>query len=112
MKSVIWKYGERKNNPNHTIPTVSYEIPLGNGDIGAALHNVDLDINARRDTDGNWNAKVKVTDKFDFTKLVNPLNQGSMKEGFLWLANDLAVFDSKLGLLDEVGVEITYTKKY
>lgn len=112
VKSKIWEYGESKNNPNPTIPTVTYEIPLGNGDIGAALHNVKLDIKASRDIDGKWTAKVKARDDFDFTQWVNPLNQGSIKEGFLWAANDLATIDSKLGMLDTVGVEITYTKKY
>jgi len=54
----------------------------------------------------------KVKDDFDFTQLVNTFNQSSIKEGFLWAANDLATIDSKLGMLDTVGVEITYTKKY
>ncbi len=112
VKSKIWEYGESKNNPNPTIPTVTYEIPLGNGDIGAALHNVKLDIKASRDIDGKWTAKVKARDDFDFTQWVNPFTQGSIKEGFLWAANDLATIDSKLGMLDTVGVEITYTKKY
>lgn len=112
VKSKIWEYGESKNNPNPTIPTETYEIPLGNGDIGAALHNVKLDIKASREADGKWTAKVKVKDDFDFTQLVNPFNQSSIKEGFLWAANDLATIDSKLGMLDTVGVEITYTKKY
>ena len=112
VKSKIWEYGESKKNPNPTIPTVTYEIPLRNGDIGAALHNVKLDIKASKDTDGKWTAKVKARDDFDFTELVNPFNQGSIKEGFLWAANDLATIDSKLGMLDTVGVEITYTKKY
>ena len=89
-----------------------YEIPLENGDIGAALHNVKLDVKASRDADGKWTAKVKVRDDFDFTELKNPFNQGSIKKGFLWAANDLALIDSKLGMLDPVGVEITYTKKY
>ena len=112
VKGKIWEYGESKNNPNPTIPIRSYEIPLENGDLGAALHNVDVDIDAKKSSDGTWKAKVKVTDKFDFTKLVNPFNQGSLKKNFLWGANDLAFWDSKLGMLDEVGVEITYTKKY
>ena len=34
-----------------------------------------------------------------------------IKKGFLWLANDIAYMDQKWGLLDPVGVEITYTKK-
>ncbi len=112
VKSKIWEYGESKNNPNPTIPTVTHEIPLGNGDIGAALHNVKLDIKASREADGKWTAKVKARDDFDFTEFKNPFKQESFKEGFLWFANNLATIDSKLGMLDTVGVEITYTKKF
>ena len=112
VKSKIWEYGESKNNSNPTIPTVTYEIPLGNGDIGTALHNVKLDINASREADGKWTAKVKSRDDFDFTEFKNPFKEDSFKEGFLWLANDMATIDSKLGMLNTVGVEITYTKKY
>lgn len=112
VKSRIWEFGESKNNPKPSIPTVTYEIPLGNGDLGAALHNVRVDIDAKRGKDGKWNAKVKVTDDFDFTEFKNPFKQGSTKKAVLWAANDLATIDSKLGMLDEVGVEITYTKKY
>lgn len=112
IKSVIWEYGESKNNPNPSIETQTYIIPLENGDLGAALHKVSVDIDAKKGSDGKWNANVKVTDKFDFTELVNPFNKGSLKKNFLWLANDLAAIDSKFGFLDEVGVEITYNKKY
>ena len=112
VKSTIEEYAEKQKSPNPSIPTVSYEIPLGNGDLGAALHNVDIDIDAKRERDGKWNTEVKVTDKFDFTQWVTPINQGSLKNNFLWAANDAAMISSKLGLLDEVGVEITYTQKY
>ena len=112
VKSKIEKYAKKQKSPNPTIPTVSYEIPLGNGDIGAALHNVELDIKANKDIDGKWKAEVKVKDDFDFTEFKNPFKQDSVTEGFLWAANDLAYWDSNLGILDPVGVEITYTKKY
>ena len=46
------------------------------------------------------------------TEIVNPYKQKSAKEGFLWVANDIATISSRMGLLDEVGVEITYSKKY
>ena len=49
---------------------------------------------------------------FDFTELKNPFKQDSIMKGFLWAANDIAYMDEKWGLLDPVGVEITYTKKY
>ena len=112
IKSTIEEYAKKHKSPILSIPTVSYEIPLGNGDLGASLHNIDIDIDARRGRDGKWNAEVKVTDKFDFTRIVNPHEQESTKEGFLWMANDIATISSKMGLLDEVGVEITYSKKY
>ena len=112
IKSTIEEYAEKQKSPTPSIPTVSYKIPLSNGDLGAALHVVDVDIDARRGRDGKWNAKVKVTDKFDFTRIVNPHEQESTKESFLWMANDIATISSKMGLLDEVGVEITYSKKY
>ena len=53
-----------------------------------------------------------MTDKFDFTQWEDPREQESIKAGFLWAANDAAMVSSELGLLDEVGVEITYSKKY
>ena len=53
-----------------------------------------------------------MTDKFDFTQWKDPRDQESIKAGFLWVANDAAMVSSELGLLDEVGVEITYSKKY
>ena len=112
IKSTIEKYAKKYKSPILYIPTVSYEIPLNNGDLGASLHNIDIDIDARRGRDGKWNAEVKVTDKFDFTEIVNPHEKESAKEGFLWAANDIATISSRMGLLDEVGVEITYSKKY
>ena len=112
VKKQIWKYGESKNNTKPSIPTESHVIPLGNGDLGAALHKVDVDIDAEKNSYGKWNAKVKVTDKFDFTEFVLPINHGSLKNDFLWLANDFATVDSKLGLLDELRVEITYDQEY
>ena len=94
------------------IPTQSYEIPLSNGDLGAALHNVYVDIKASRDSKGVWTATVTLTDTFDFTEFKNPFKQGSVVKGLLWLANDIAYFDTEWGLLDPVGVSITYKKNY
>ena len=110
--SKIEEYAKTDKSPHLLIKDESYEIPLGNGDLGASLHNIDIDIDARRGRDGKWNAVVKVSDDFDFTELKNPFKQDSFKEGSLWFANDMATISSKMGLLDEVGVEITYSKKY
>ncbi len=112
IKSTIEKYAKKYKSPHLLIKDESYEIPLGNGDLGAALHNIYVDIDARRGRDGKWNAEVKVSDDFDFTEFKNPFKQDSVKKGFLWAANDVAMASSELGLLDEVGVEITYSKKY
>jgi len=112
VKSKIEEYAKKHKSPHLLIKDESYEIPLGNGDLGASLHNIDIDIDARRGRDGKWNAVVKVSDDFDFTELKNPFKQDSFKEGSLWFANDMATISSKMGLLDEVGVEITYSKKY
>lgn len=112
IKSKIEEYAKKYKSPHLLIKDESYEIPLGNGDLGASLHNIDIDIDARRGRDGKWNAEVKVRDDFDFTEWVDPFDQDSIKEGVLWFANDVATASSELGLLDEVGVEITYSKKY
>ena len=112
VKSKIEEYAKKYKSPHLLIKDESYEIPLGNGDLGASLHYIDIDIDARRGRDGKWNAVVKVSDDFDFTELKNPFKQDSFKEGSLWFANDMATISSKMGLLDEVGVEITYSKKY
>ena len=112
VNDTIWSYGSSKNNSNPTIPTQSYEIPLSNGDLGAALHNVNIDISAKRNRDGSWFAIVTITDTFDFTQFKNPFRQGSVLKGFLWTANDIAYYDTEWGLLDPVGVNITYGKIY
>ena len=85
-----------------------YEFPLSNGDLGAALHNVQY----RYCTTGydcatkTFHLKVVVTDTFDFTELKNPFTQGSLKKAFLWLVNDIAYYDMAWGLLDPVNVAI------
>ncbi len=61
---------------------------------------------------GPWIANVTVTDDFDFTDFKNPLKQGSVIKGALWTVNNVAYYDQKWGLLDPVGVEITYSKEY
>ena len=76
------------------------------------MHIVDVSIDARRGRDGKWNAIVKVTDEFDFTEIVNPHEKATKTESLLWMANDIATASSKMGLLDPVNVEITYSKKY
>lgn len=71
------------------------------------MHNVDYSYKTFYDkTTGKQALHVTVTDTFDFTEFKNPFTQGSVKAGFLWLANDIAYIDTKWGLLDPVYVEI------
>lgn len=69
------------------------------------LHNEQY-WNILDSTTGTRCLYVTVTDTFDFTECKNPFAQGSVKSGLLWLANDIAYFDTKWGLLDPVSVEI------
>ena len=112
VKSKILDRAKKQKSPIVLIPDASYEIPLGHGDLGASLHNIDLYIDARKGRDGKWNAIIKVTDKFDFTEIVNPHEKGSPKESLLWMANDFATISSEFELLNVVDVEINYTKKF
>ena len=112
VNDTIWAYGTSKNNSNPLIPTQSYTFPLNNGDLGAALHNVYVDIYASRNTEGTWNARVVIRDIFDFTELKNPFKQGSVIKSLLWAVNDIAYIDTEWGLLDPVKVLISYFRKY
>ena len=82
IKSKILKCAEEQKSTKPSIEPLTYEIPLENGDLGAALHNVKIAVDARKGRDGKWNAEVKVTDTFDFTEFKNPFNQGSLKKDF------------------------------
>ncbi len=112
INDVIWEYGTSKGNKNPDIPQVSYNIPLSNGDLGAALHKVDLNIEAKQNPDGTWTATIKATDNFNFSEIENPLKYKKLKEKILWLANDIAVIDTNWGLLDNVPIEITFKNNY
>ena len=108
VRDKIWEYGESKNNNCPYIPLQTYEIPLNNGDLGAALHNVKVKIITEKNKNGIWKTSVILTDIFDFTEFKNPFKQGSILKGFLWAANDIAYFDTEWGLLEPVNVEISY----
>lgn len=70
---------------------LSYAFPVSQGDLGAALHCVSYTYKTITDgTTGKQCLLVTATDTFDFTEMKNPLTQGSIKAGFLWLANDIA----------------------
>lgn len=112
INDLIWSYGTSKNKSYVKVSGESYEIPLSNGDLGAALHNVNIDFTAYRNKNASWTATVTVTDTFDFTQFKNPFKQGSILKGLLWAANDIAYFDTEWGLLDSVGVKITYKRNY
>ncbi len=112
VNDIIWDYGTSRGKNYISTPKISYEIPLGNGDLGAALHWVDIQVKATRRKNGSWYANVTITDDFDFTEFKNPFTQGSVLKGMLWAANDIAYFDTKWGLLDNVGVVIKYNRNY
>ncbi len=112
VNDIIWERGTSQGNRYISTEPISYEIPLGNGDLGAALHNVRLQVDAIQQSNGVWDANVTVTDTFDFTEFVNPLKQDSIVRGILWAANDIAYFDTKWGLLDSVDVKVTFNDFY
>ena len=112
VNDLIWDYGTSIGNKRISTPNKVYEIPLGNGDLGAALHNVYIQVDATQNKQGTWQANVTITDTFDFTEFKNPFKQGSILKGFLWAANDIAYFDTEWGLLDSVNVVIKYSNSY
>ena len=112
VNNIIWDYGTSTGNRYIRTPKISYEIPLGNGDLGAALHWINIQVNASQQGNGSWLANVTITDDFDFTEFKNPIKQGSILKGFLWAANDIAYIDTEWGLLDNVKVIIEYSNSY
>ena len=112
VNDIIWERGTSQGSHYISTEPISYKIPLGNGDIGSALHNIAIQVNATQQNDGTWYANVGITDKFDFTELVNPFKQDSVIKAVLWGANDIAYFDTKLGFLDSVDVRIEFNDFY
>lgn len=112
VNDIIWRNGTSQGKRFISTEPILYEIPLGNGDLGAALHNASIQVDAIQQNNGVWYANVTVTDKFDFTQLINPFTQDSVLEGILWAANDVAYFDTKWGLLDNVDLEIKFSDFY
>lgn len=112
VNDIIWERGTSQGKRYISTEPIWYKIPLGNGDLGAALHNVNIQVDAIQQNNGVWYANVTVTDKFDFTEFVNPLSQDSVVKGILWAANDIAYFDTKWGLLDSVDVKIKFSNFY
>ena len=85
----------------------SYEFAVENGDLGAALHWVDYRYAVYFSRSSQeYIFKVTVEDTFDFTEIENPFTQNSVKAGILWFANDAAVLNEWLGVLDKVKVRI------
>ncbi len=112
VNDIIWERGTSQGKRYISTEPIWYKIPLGNGDLGAGLHNVNIQVDAIQQNNGVWYANVTVTDKFDFTEFVNPLSQDSVVKGILWAANDIAYFDTKWGLLDSVDVKIRFSDFY
>ena len=112
QKSVERKLKEYKPDENGVINQEWADtIPLSQGDLGLALHEVKIHINGV--VIGNsFFANVIISDEFDFTQFKNPFKQGGFLEGVAWFANDLAYIDSKGGFLNTVAVKIYYFKEY
>ena len=92
---------------NYKGSDLSYECPVGEGDLGASLHWFEYTAIALPYIGESPSLfYVIVTDTFDFTETKNPFKQGSLKAGFLWFANNIAAIDQSWGLLDPVEVEI------
>ena len=112
VNDLIWEYGTSTGKDYISTPKRDYEIPLSNGDLGAALHNVSIQVVAIRTKTWSWYATVTITDTFDFTEFKNPFKQGSIIKGLLWAVNDIAYKDTEWGLLDSVPVVIKYNNWY
>lgn len=82
------------------------------GDLGAALHNVRINVTGYVTAQGNWRVNIIVRDTFDFTELKNPYSQGSIQNTFLWVMNDLAYFDQAMGVIDPVEVDVEFWDEY
>ena len=96
-----------KGQVPYTSSSESYEFPVTNGDLGAALHWVKYKYYVVfAQSSQKYLYFVRVTDTFNFTEIKNPLSQGSFKAGLLWLANDIAAINQYIGILDEVAVII------
>ncbi len=48
VKSIIQEYGTNKGKSYISVSKIPYELPLGNGDLGAALHWVNIQVNANK----------------------------------------------------------------
>lgn len=89
-----------------------YIIPLSNGDLGAALHRIEIDFDATRRKNGLWDVDVRVKDTFDFTEFIKFWEKETMVEKVLWAANDYAYFNQKAGYIKPIAVQIQFYDTY
>ena len=89
-----------------------YIIPLKNGDLGASLHRVSIDIKAKMLRDGKWNVDAIVSGTFDFTEKVAFWKKDSFLEKVLWAANDVAYFSQKADFTRPIKFKIQFNDTY
>lgn len=87
----------------------------GGSDLFAALHNYKAAITGTKNTDGTWTITATIGDVFDFSEFVTP-NQPrfrkSLRDAFLWTANDFAYLDEKMGVIKPLKVLIDVKMTY
>ena len=81
-------------------------------DVQTASVKWGLGIDANQKSNGTWTANVTVTDDFNFTEKKNVFEQEGVKKKLLWLANNIAAYDTDWGLLDNVTVKISFKNIY
>ena len=108
VNNTIYEYGTKEGIGYVNKSDLSYEIPLSDGDLGVALHNVLVDITAVQQKDGTWKTTVVVHDTFDFTENRNVMKENGITNKAIWTLNNIAYHDQKAGVLAPVSVVITY----
>ena len=96
-----------------------YTFTTGDGDVGAALHEIRYTVNGRM-INGKWKVSINLSDTFDFTEFVNPITKAEKENGIgkylkgiiLWSGNDVAYLEQKLDVLRPVSVHIQYTDTF
>ena len=105
INDMLWEKGTRKGE---TWVSFNMSYSFNNGDAFAALHNVNALVAGYVNDKGQWVVNVQVTDVFDFTEIKNPLAQETFQQGLLWFANDVAVVNTNMDILQPVDVVIRF----
>lgn len=54
VNDIIWERGTSQGKRYISTEPIWYKIPIGNGDLGAALHNVNIQVDAIQQNNGVW----------------------------------------------------------